>query len=192
MNETAIKERPILFSQPMVRAILEGRKSMTRRALNRNKQYGPFAFDDPRVARYCPYGQPGDRLYVKEALVWFMRTDGTCGMKYKADGQVVPASEAWPWQKSVLHGMWMPRWAARLFLEITDIRVERLQDISEEDAQREGWDWSNHDLTKKYDPITMDTARRWFAELWDYLNGDKHPWASNPWVWVISFRVVHP
>lgn len=196
--------RPILFSPPMVEAILEGRKTMTRRVWapgRRPSEYdGMYMWslptDDPsgpvkyawgalETPRYppCKFGKVGDRLWVKEALVkWGEIT------RYKVDGALAAGGRKWEWKNPVLHGMYMPRWAARLFLEIVSVRLERVQDISEADAQREGWDWSNHDLTKRYDPATMNTARQWFEVLWDKLNGKEHPWSSNPWVWVIEFK----
>lgn len=172
--------RPILFSPPMVEAILEGRKTMTRRVLKREKQYGPFSFDDPRVARYCPYGQPGNLLWVKEALVeWSGAT------YYKVDKARVGEGLSWGWQKPVLHGMYMPRWAARIFLKITNVRVERVQDISNADARREGLKYHGPE-----DGHHVPNIQGVFSVLWDKLNGKEHPWSSNPWVWVIEFKRV--
>lgn len=213
-----MKERPILFSPPMIRAILDGKKTQTRRVVMPSQSTPkvpplhmyPWIIDDmqevdegglpcwvgehpdyPTGMKWfsCPKGSVGDRLWVREAYcqLWFNREDGWQTF-YKADDNMdyVRESAQSEWKPSI-H---MPRWAARLFLEVTDVRVERLHDISEEDAHHEGWDWSNHDLSKKYDPVTMDTARRWFASLWDSIKGDKHPWASNPFVWRIAFRRI--
>jgi hypothetical protein len=81
----------------------------------------------------------------------------------------------------------MPRWASRIALEITNVRVERLQDISEEDAQAEGVPKS---ITQYGLTIDYENYREPFIELWDKINGKKHPWASNPWVWVVEFRKI--
>lgn len=203
MSDTTTKERPIPFSPQMVKAILEGRKTVTRRALKVQPEYGvlecPYSstgwsYTSQHGACLCrpvenPYGGVGDRLWVKEpyCLLWFNRQDGWQTF-YKADDNTDVVKEA---AKSLWISLsHMSREHARLFLEITDVRIERLQDITESDAHHEGWDWSNHDLSKKYDPLTMDTARQWFAALWDSLKGDKYPWSSNPWVWVISFRRI--
>ena len=142
-----MKERPILFSGPMVRAILDGRKTMTRRIVKQQADNGGYCQSlDPDKGVWlvhnggsirCPYGQPGDRLWVRET--WSAWTGGmtSCGeerapqIEYKATSQ----SEG-PWRPSIF----MPRWASRILLEITDVRVERLNDISEEDAIAEGFD----------------------------------------------------
>jgi hypothetical protein len=198
-----IKEKPILFSGAMVRAILEGRKTMTRRVIKEIHTTFNFIHSDNlpfyHFARYlkatnkmqyadikCPY-QIGQRLWVRET--WITETEQgipTGGTIYKATDNPEPDGD-YPlkWRPSIF----MPRWASRINLEVTDIKVERLQEIREGAAQREGWDWSNHDLTKTYDPVSMDTARQWFKTLWDSINGKKHPWSSDPWVWCISFKV---
>lgn len=185
-----MKERPILFSPPMVAAILDGRKTQTRRVVKPDlvtcvadgvayteDQYGDYR----KTIELCPHGAIGDRLWVKEALVnWGDH------VHYKINGALA-STQPWTWQKPVLHGMYMPRWAARIFLEVTDIRVERLQDITEEDAGAEGYlsEFCGHGLYPN-DPLA------WFEWLWDSISGDKHPWASNPFVWVIEFRRVQP
>ena len=186
-----MKERPILFSGPMVRAILEGRKTQTRRVIKPQPTSdhglvfegiapGKFgAVSDGEIT--CPYGTIGDRLWVKETH--HVRdagyVDGTGrDIVYKADDEDFP----YGWTPSI-H---MPRWASRINLEITGIRVERLQDISEEDAKAEGvgvhGGW-NADETEY-----GVNARGPFSRLWDSINAKRHPWASNPWVWVIEFR----
>jgi len=182
----AIKERPILFSGPMVRAILDGRKTMTRRVIKypavtvEHDRIIAGRFIDPKTGCVdgqfdviaCPYGQPGDRLWVRE-------TYNSCGGKpfYRADGELHPD---WKWRPSIF----MPRWASRITLEITAVRVERLKDITIEDAQAEG-----------VTPLGVEgDGRRWraaFRELWDSLNAKRgHGWGANPWVWVISFKRV--
>lgn len=221
-----IKERPILFSAPMVRAILEGRKTVTRRALNaqalKNIGYGVQLGEchelpsegplHPNSIGYyndfCPFGQPGDRLWVRET--WYcdhfevMRgpylkpddldigealDDGT--LVYAADG-LTPYEADQPIWKPSIH---MPRWASRILLEITDVRVERLQDITEEQAKAEGvrlytdhaelGDWWHVEGIETYsaDP------RKSFELLWSSVGGD---WQANPWVWVVEFKRVTP
>jgi hypothetical protein len=210
-----MKERPILFSGEMVRAILDGTKTMMRSVVKPQpdlsilkESYRDLEFEFRRMpvlgpthvpsewgfcAKYdkpncvpiygyeCPYGTIGDRLWVKETH--HVRdagyVDGTGrDIVYKADDEDFP----YGWTPSI-H---MPRWASRITLEITDIRVERLQDISEEDAKAEGvgahGGW-NADETEY-----GVNARGPFSRLWDSINAKSYPWASNPWVWVIEFR----
>jgi len=102
---------------------------------------------------------------------------------YTADGEC-PEPDAYPFSRPSIH---MPRWASRIALEITNVRVERLQDISEEDAQAEGVPKS---ITQYGLTIDYENYREPFIELWDKINGKKHPWASNPWVWVVEFRKI--
>jgi hypothetical protein len=190
---TTTKERPIIFSAPMVQAILDGRKTQTRRIVkpqpdecwwpiqNRTAGCSDAVFQSEaglgrrEVHRIrCPYGSPGDRLWVRETWrpsqvegkAWYA---ATCG-----DG---------------LHGRWrpsihMPRWASRLTLEITGVRVERVQEISEADAYAEGIaPWTSPEQT--FSPVVR------YHELWDSINGPGS-WASNPWVWVLSFKRIDP
>ena len=194
--------RPILFSAPMVRAILEGRKSQTRRLVRDAAVAVPdgdhehiFTAADPvfgeEATRHlrCPYGAPGDRLWVKEAI----RRDGAWSV-YDADGALT-AADAWPWQRNRLPGMFCPRGLSRLLLEVTAVRVERLQDISEEDARAEGLPLPEDvpcRITR--DGVTeMGTARFFsplagFVNLWDSINAKRAPWDSNPWCWVVEFK----
>lgn len=172
------KERPILFSGTMVQALLDGRKTQTRRVLRREKQYGPFAFDDPRVAHYCPYGQPGDRLWVRET--WNIQTvDKVERVAYRAD---IPNGYSFvPWRPSIF----MPRRFSRITLEITDVRVERVRDISEADARAEGV--TNAD--EGSNPIDGSHTIANFANLWEKINAKRdYGWQANPWVWVIEFN----
>ena len=202
-----MKERPILFSSPMLRAILEGRKTMTRRVIKLDEfseSTTPgydFAFRkrglwhdvrladmlDPPRRNYpgaCPYGTIGDRLWVRET--WAPHPQDSSTVFYRATVDAEPGIRVWdgPWKPSI-H---MPRWASRINLEITGIRVERVQDISEEDARAEG-------LWCKFDGQGCEgqchkcsaTAKEAFEALWDSINAKSHPWASNPWVWVIEF-----
>jgi hypothetical protein len=152
-----MKERPILFSAPMVRAILDGRKTQTRRVIKEKLMRGEGAH-----VNNCQYGKPGDRLWVRETFCYH---DYLARYLYKADGVT-----GVKWKPSIF----MPRIASRIMLEITGIRVERLQDISEEDAIAEGW------------PKSSD----WYRSLWESING-QGSWVLNPWVWVIEFMVLN-
>lgn len=179
------RERPILFSAPMVRAILEGRKTMTRRVVKvpwvgreTCQPYEPHYIIEDGVLKnldeyghyipvHCPYGQPGDRLWVRETALYWQNIKGPCSVAaYAADGYELEPGEKWT------PSIFMPRWASRITLEITAVRVERLQDISEEDSKREGFPDVVH-----------------FYELWTILNG-KESWRANPWVWVLEFKRV--
>jgi len=244
-----IKERPILFSAPMVRAILEGRKTVTRRPVKvqpfdlswsrRDHQFeyaagraengdeidGFYAYSTRSGGEWsakCPYGQPGDRLWVRESfwhagdwVATYPEDDtgswsGTRRVHYRADGEppnepnhhypnglkngsfsaAVPA-KLWRARPSI-H---MPRWASRILLEITAVRVERLQDITEDQAKAEGiqlytdhaelGDWWHVEGIETYsaDP------RKSFELLWSSVGGD---WEANPWVWVVEFKQVTP
>jgi hypothetical protein len=231
-----MKERPILFSGPMVRAILEGRKAQTRRVVKPQpigdvrpatfaagegdpvwlhdvqlgESMGDLTYGDGRTEPLqvttckvltCPYGKPGDLLWVRETWQGFFcgtdsvipssRIESVNGMSvaYKADDQ----SGCTTWRPSI-H---MPRWASRITLEVTEVRVERLQDISEEDAIAEGikvqtgllgesvyWDYLNNESRSP----RLFSATDSYYTLWDSINGKTHPWESNPFVWVVSFR----
>jgi hypothetical protein len=233
-----MRERGILFSAPMVRAILEGRKTQTRRVVPRatgafwdHPGWTPTVMRDGTIlwrARApehafamplkCPYGAPGDRLWVRET--WgavspdeISRPLRECTIEYRADlpPGCTDRPGKWPaehsadpecpkWRPS-LH---MPRWASRLTLEVTSVRVERLQDITEEGARAEGVEqFGSGDCDECSDfscAACADTEADYpgvrggnqllFAELWDRINGKRAPWASNPWVWVVSFERV--
>lgn len=264
-----MKERPILFSAPMVRAILAGTKTQTRRAvkpvgndeaivmLDHGKGWCPYRSNDgegsfhtvKRGGEYyleqtpveCPYGKPGDRLWVRETwrIGAWNENDGTLCIDYRdgprkewidipeiadPDGDVFrryweqssddaeraglkcdeegkytwePGQSPCRWRPSI-H---MPRWASRITLEIVNVRVERLQDISEADAISEGittiWpdgpraDGGPNHYTIKVDYCSYNapTATGVYAMLWDVINGPGS-WAANPWVWVVEFRRV--
>lgn len=195
-NET--KERPILFSGEMVRAILEGRKTQTRRIVKpalRNDTEMRF-FQDEQPTYLCPYGKAGDLLWVRETWAEICYNECGCdggecldhGFVYKADTPNDKYPGEWPneflpeevpcrWRPSI-H---MPRSASRILLEITDVRVERLQDISEEDAKAEGVEWM-HSLLEPTES---------FSELWQSINGSES-WANNPFVWAITFKRIQP
>jgi hypothetical protein len=199
-----MKERPILFSAPMVRAILDGRKTMTRRVITKLNGTSKWLVDNSLLDTQAmlnsradkgvdncdlwhlsPYGVPSDRLWVRETFLHYGLGSELGGRQiyYKCDADLpCELYDITKWKPSIF----MPRWASRITLEITDIRVERLQDISNEDAWAEG--------------VTMEQAELYFYDgpqpvggfsvLWDTINSKTHPWNSNPWVWVISFRVT--
>lgn len=213
---TAVKERPILFSGPMVRAILDGRKTQTRRALNpqpTKPHYVPFGHADgavgaifndqpginhgDHVERYWCKWQPGERAWIRETWDWVAGTtrdqwkvERFERKAYKADG-CLPVSGKW---HPSIH---MPRWMSRITLEITDVRVQRLHDISAKDILAEGAvERAHHDQHLGKMPVSafdkcayVDLASLWSAG-WDSINKKKHPWASNPWVWAISFKRI--
>lgn len=159
-------ERPILFSAPMVRALLAGTKTQTRRVATPRRSIEPMTDE-------CPYGQPGDRLWVRET--WSAHSAG--GFMYAA---------SWDAHALIGHPKWrpsihMPRAASRITLEVTGVRVERLQEITRGDAMAEGCPFPN--MAAGHDP------REWYAKLWNDINGPGS-WDANPWVWAITFRRV--
>jgi hypothetical protein len=192
-----MKERPILFSTPMVRAILDGRKTQTRRMLGMSDRgqflamregravFGDSIPDDPcPIYMRCPYGEPGDRLWVREKILRLGEPEGHerwCQSIYAADAARTVA-DCWPWQRSFLPPMHMPRGLCRIMLAVTSVRVERLQEITEDDARAEGLALAGL--------IMPGHAVGCFSRLWDEINGKRAPWASNPWVWVVSFELA--
>lgn len=197
---TATRERPILFSGPMVRAIMAGRKTQTRRLVHErmylivdgdedtgrvieqsDADFGALATEHAR----CPYGQPGDRLWVRET---WARLAGNGRVVFRDD---VPQDRRpkMKWQPSIF----MPRQISRITLEVSGARVERLLDISEDDARAEGVDvkhigsFSHPYLGGRVDG--RPAAHSYFV-LWDEINGKRAACETNPWVWVISFRRV--
>lgn len=204
---TATKERPILMSGPMVRAILEGRKSQTRREVKMGRLvWAPGAdINRDEIARWaavdggpwwrayppkynvqlastsCPYGVPGDRLWVREAFHITSFGAGVAQISYAADGARGPAQgvsdHKLPETCRKVPSIHMPRHCCRLVLEITAVRVERLQDICEADAWAEGVEFVS------MPPVTAVTQ---FEELWESLHGTGS-WQQNPWVWVLEF-----
>lgn len=197
-----MKERPILFSAPMVRAILDGTKTQTRRVVKlcdsgRIKKVGSFLNwhpEDPNCVQACPYGQPGDRLWVKET--WRTQyadesnkpsqlTEGYA-LRYEADGHET-AAPLYGWGR-IRQSIFMRRWMSRITLEITGIRVERLQDISEEDAIAEGV--TIQDDARLAAIIAKDTpARMEYRALWSSINGPDS-WNTNPYVWIVEFKRI--
>jgi hypothetical protein len=177
-------DRPILFSTPMVKAILDGRKTMTRRVCkNAHIPCSPY--------------QIGMRLWVRETFRYYDgEGDETVqqSIEYRADGDPNKKYKDLHWKPSIF----MPRWASRITLEITNVKVERLQEITEGDAEKEGVQptlWfqptknEDDDLTLS-DNIGNISYKNGFANIWQKINGKKYPWASNPWVWVIEFERV--
>ena len=199
----AVGERPILFSGEMVRAILDGRKTVTRREVKLPRardsfvlvEHGdgwwPYQSDDGEShvcsdgmerPYNCPYGKPGDQLWVRETC-FINGPDKGSEVIYKADP--LPNWEGEEadirWRPSI-H---MPRWASRIQLEVTAVHVERLQDISEEQAQAEGVS----PVRVKVKKLSALVHRAGFFYLWERINGIGS-WDANPWVWVVEFKVI--
>lgn len=214
------KERPILFSSAMVHAILDGRKTQTRRALKpqpptATTSVNVFHHPDPRPhfwandgaslldwAKPCPYGDVGDRLWVRET--WqhsnhpFGPYEPTCMVFHRADYLDDPLGPDLERSADGIRRTWrpsihMPRSACRLVLEVTGVRVERLQEISDKDADAEcfGGDYPENALPDLF-PRRNDgwghlSMPECFARLWESVNG-AGSWDVNPWVWVVEFR----
>ena len=216
-----MRERPILFCGDMVRAILAGTKTQTRRVMKLQPSCSPELRIDPKwgvVAEWpgesefdgfdchCPYGQPGDRLWVREAwtlaakerhdqfgdgsriwpetmsrphVQWY--GNAVLNVIYRADGEHVASDgEREHWHP----GIHMERKASRLTLDVTEVRVQRLHDISEDDAKAEGVEMS---------PLLSATTpfRSAFIQLWESINSARgFGWDENPWVWAVTFRRV--
>lgn len=231
-----MKERTILFSGPMVLALLKGRKTQTRRLVKRGHVWKfcpggdlsreerarvnaePFRWERENpvhptmeeLVSVCPFGKPGDRLWVRERLY----LDFDNGWSYDADrGPILSgwgdAAEAWvsrvPAKKVNYPSIHMPRWACRLVLEVTGVRVERVGDISDDDALAEGvlpftkdgslfkfWpcDPCDGPMKRAWQDLPR-TAREAFLELFYGIN-KRAPRDTNPWVWVVEFRRVKP
>lgn len=209
-----MSERPILFSGPMVRAILAGNKTQTRRVA---KEFASRDDLDAILRRFpnqngCPYGQPGDRLWVRESthrrpmlnlLTGEPLAEKYDGGAYTADGADVLTPEgfdlAWWYSRKSCPSIHMPRFACRLVLEITSVRVERLQAISYEDALAEGAFDPRMFWGAEFDDVDSESAdelarrlqwpQRAFRELWCKING-AGSWDANPWVWVVEFRRI--
>jgi hypothetical protein len=215
---TAPKERPILFSGPMIRALLNNEKTQTRRVIK-----GVFQSDGmdcikdwdegpsdlaiaPRNWEMCPYGQPGDRLWVRETFC-VLDKDGwwepgqprdklynvtgyprrnAIAYKCECDGESdrIRQELGYKWKPSIF----MPRWASRLTLELTDVRVQRVQEITANDAVEEGCCYLGEDDVKR-NRRSVDA----FRDLWDSINAKRgYSWESNPHVWALTFRKVKP
>jgi hypothetical protein len=221
--QAAQKERPILFSGAMVRALLDGTKTQTRRIVKMppswdcivfadwGNGYWPYRSDDGESPFYdnneiplnCPYGQPGDRLWVREThRPIFGQTCGLIGVDYQAD----PREK---WERlgdapdCLITSKWTPsihmrREYSRILLEITGVRVERLNEISTADAKAEG---IKPDKVRQIElfganaqeraAIYRDAAVRPYEKLWESING-AGSWDANPWVWAVEFKRVPP
>ena len=205
-----MNKRQILFSAPMVRALLTGTKAQTRRIVKvltgeaHHPPYEPVLWisedecvpiNSPEAIARCPYGQPGDQLWVREQFQFYRPFAGDvttipifyadidhCGQcPAIIDGREIFVSPRGPWKPSI-H---MPRKVSRITLEITGVRVERVQDISEEDARAEGV------LPTPLQRSFHTWGRCLYEKLWEQINGP-NSWDANPWVWVIGFKRVMP
>lgn len=207
-----MKESPIPFKGDMIRAVLSGQKTQTRRPMKPIPVY-PDAFDGLRREIHdgqvhfwasgaelpahkfrCPYGQPDDRLWVKETHA---RHPQFAEVAYRADGEEFEDADGFTWHPKWTPSIFMPRALCRIILEITDIRVERVQNITSDGAIAEG----AYEVRKVGDDIahatwTMDgldwrydTPREAFAATWDSIYAaDGLGWDVNPWVWVVTFK----
>jgi len=200
-----MKERPILFNSEMVKAVLDGRKTQTRRIIvpqpikegwdglvktyKWGEKHGLYRIDE--LIEECPYGQTGDRLWVRETFQTLGNKQNTV---YRADGKAKLTWDVGGQKGEELVNKWRPsifmhRWASRITLEITGVRVERVQDIKVADIEAEG-----------HQPFVYPDGRRelssaesysWFINLWNSINEKRgYGWEVNPWCWCISFKVV--
>lgn len=213
-----VRERPILFSGPMVRAILDGKKTQTRRVFRLPEGWTHDEDDLERIhillregVLKWAHGTTDDRLWVRET--WRVaRINGASGgvsefatVQFKEGFGILPYDAGWReryarliesekgWERSATANLWgkwrpsifMPRWACRILLDVVDVRIERLNDISEADAMAEG-----------AEPLLVPPDGggaphvEGFRSLWDHINGKRAPWSSNPWVWVVTFKRV--
>ncbi len=195
-----MKERPILFSGEMVKAISANSKTQTRRSIKPQPVKGKPWKDwiiDPEImdlpTAYCPYGIVGDRLWVRETFwqppeitSYMLRlgADTWPDVLYQADDPDNLELIAWGWKKKP--SIHMPKKFARIWLEITGIRIERLHDISYKDVFAEGVQIRNFDLFGDSDHREK-VAVAHFKNLWNSINFKKYPWSSNPWVWKVEF-----
>lgn len=217
-------DRGIIFSAPMVRALLDGRKTQTRRLLNpqpiehegmncRRLRFvrrdgtmvgdaSPDLLNDGScpAAIFTPYA-PGDRLYVREHWKTSASLDHAaprdlprdCSILLLADNSVPTKAFRPPWGRH-RQGMQMPRWASRLWLAVTDVRVQRVAEISEADAVAEGLKWTAPGMwsVARNLPIIGDDPRVVFSELWNSLHTKPgETWEANPWVVAVTFTVAH-
>ena len=190
-----MKDTGILFTPPNITAILENRKTQTRRIVKPQPPEGSTIWQtdgigdvwevrrcDPWHSIKCPYGTVGDGLYVKEGL-----SRGPNGIVcWRRDGLAVYPFQDWQWQRDTLSPLHMPKWGARLWLEITDVRLERVQEITAEDCQSEGIDCDC--LDGGFDD---GVAFGNFIKLWESIHGEGS-WNKNPWVFVLSYKTVQP
>lgn len=192
-----MKARPILMSAPMVRALLDGKKTQTRRTINPQPEFGFVV--GARVSPRCPYGRAGDLLWCRETFAEVGNVDPPWVL-YRANGynneckrhrfDNPPPESQQKWRPAIF----MPRQHSRITLRITEVRVERLQDISYEDACAEGCEIPAlpiQDNAEKSEQCSrrLQWPQRAYSQLWDSING-AGSWAANQWVWAISFAVV--
>jgi hypothetical protein len=201
------KERPLIFSSPMIRAILNGSKSQTRRVMKFNPPVvcAPWESLEQGVMTWrttekgdnyftrCPYGKPGDMLWIRETHGFVPVTAYGKTAPHRVDPDdpsmcaIYRAGFDRCWSCPSKPSIHMPRWASRILLRITDIRVERVQDISEEDAIAEGVELKHY--TKIWKDMHCPSYVGAFSSLWDSINCDRgHGWDENDWVWVVSFE----
>ena len=218
---STITDRPILFNGPLVRAILEGMKTVTRRPVKATKAhadgfmmldhgkgwwpyntFGDFTSDHEGMEYpiACPYGKPGDRLWVRETFAYADKSGTHDAAPDDPWRPVRPGMEpeiyrCW-YRASDGHaadGFWkpslhMPRWASRILLEVTDVRVEQLQDISRADIRAEGLQCPPELASDDVSPNYRDWYPAAWRELWESTGGD---WDANPWVWVVEFKRIN-
>lgn len=188
-----MKEKSIRMKSHEVRALLDGRKTQTRMVFKaKNGSLWPNPNDLPgmrQILRNCPYGQPGDRLWVREAFD-FLPSGGpddptACEIVYWATGGIEQRQAPIDYNpmiyghQKIRPSIHMPRWASRITLEVTGVRVERLQDISEADAISEG----------AHGREGVVSPKDHYCHIWETINGFGS-WSTNPWVWVIEFKRV--
>lgn len=213
------KNRPILSNGEMVPPILSGEKTQTRRVINPQPELtlgfpGSFWWKGPEditlhqpwtieeMLDECPYGAPGDRLWIREAWAAPHKYDG-CPPRHIPPTVSIIYRATWAgpcgliWRPSIF----MPRWACRVILEVISVRVEQVQQISEADALAEGigfgfrmnagWPDYQHIAPNGHCTLTQDTPEMSFASLWDFINKKRgFGWDENPWVWVVEFKLI--
>lgn len=231
---TQTKERPILFNAAMVRAVLDGSKTQTRRVMKPQPNEEPISIGlghpeivvngelEPGAPVYAawgdewniesPFGQPGDQLWVREGVWCYEHTgwgknnqlkwpkmDMAAGLRWFDASCEFEADNPTPMHDPIgrLNKMLAPRWASRILLEVTDVRVERVQEISADDAEMEGLEMFDSmtcsgDVVQFYQTADGDICdscpRSAFADLWDSLAKPGERWADNPFVWAVSFK----
>jgi hypothetical protein len=203
--------RPILFSAPMVRALLEGHKTQTRRIIKDpaptqfpdwfagakwDPEFGMVVVDSTGTgrgtwSRECSYGLPGDLLWVREAWQSLVEHDHLSPSKLPEGSDIQYPATYDGWVSKGRPSIHMCQWMSRITLEITGLRVERLQAITEEDAKAEGMDIVRREWSGGDSCADQMSARELFEILWEHING-KESWAANPWVWVVEFKRIKP
>lgn len=194
-----MKETGLMFKAPLVRSILSGQKTQTRRIVKPTPADDqelttivplggrPYAFSheriDPqnlrRIRWECPMGHPGDLIYVRET---FSQHPEWGQLAFRADGEEFEDADGWLWEPKWKPAIHMPKELARIWLEITGVRVERLQEITPDNCIAEGaWPVEQRELGRGHEAVSA------FRELWESTGGD---WAANPWVWVVDFKVL--